>query len=578
MKERSASAQWLFSIFAILALVLTFSPGSTSFAQQADSSKTATAAANDKDLPPLPLSPIEKAEKDGTALKISLKELTKMALQNNLDIAIQDTNEQAIQFKILSAKAAYDPTLSGNGSWGKRKGYNVNYTEQSNTATSASDSTSWGLTFGQKVKTGGNYSVRWSGGRTDTNSINTRFNPSYNETLSFSFTQPLLKNFLTDDTRKNIKLVNLNAKSTDSQFKQRVSDTIYNIQNQYWSLVSAIKDFDIKRNSVRLGQITLRDNKKRVEVGTLAQIGVTESEFDLKNRELQLISSEEQILQQENALRQMISNNRNSEIWSQVIIPTETPDFQEYKIELESAITTALKNRPEMEQSDINLTISDLNLKGYRNNRKWQFDMTFQYGLAGQSGPQSYKKDFLTGNYILDNEGHLIPESQPALIGGFGTSLKTILTQNINNWQVGFNVTIPLWNRNIDSQIAQELISRRQTQLQRRNTEQTIQVDIRNAVQRLQTNRSQIETAKKGLELSNEQLDGEKKRFDAGLSENFKVLDRQNQLASQEKSYLDNLIQYKKSVIDLQKKMYILLEANDFDMAKGSSTRVSDLK
>ncbi len=579
MKERSASAQWLFSIFAILVLVLAFAPGSTLLiAQQTDSSQKKVAVADDKDLPPLPLSPIEKAEKDGTALKISLKELTKLALQNNLDIAIQDTNEQATPFKIQSAKAAYDPTLSGNGSWGKSKGYNVNYTEQSATTTNASDSSSWGLNFAQKVKTGGNYSVRWSGGRTDSNSINNRFNPSYRSSLTFSVTQPLLKNFRLDDTRKSLKLVNLNAKSTESQFKQRVSDTIFNIQSQYWTLVSAIKDYEIKRNSVRLGQITLRDNKKRVDVGTLAPIGVTESEYDLKNRELALISSEEQILQQENALRQMISNDRTSEIWDKVIVPTETPDFQEYKVELATAIETALKNRPEIEQSDLNIKISGLNQAGIRNNRKWQLDFTASYGLAGQAGPQSYKKNFLTGAYEHDINGNLIPESQPALIGGFLTSMKTILSQNVNNWQVGFNITLPLWTRSIDAQYAQEMISYKQTLLQRRNTEQTIQVEIRNAVQRLKTNRSQVETAQKGLELSKEQFSGEQKRFDAGLSENFKVLDRQNQLASQEKTYLDNLIQYKKSVLDLQKKLYILLEANDFDLAKGSSSRVPDLK
>jgi HAE1 family hydrophobic/amphiphilic exporter-1 len=579
MKQSSASFQWLFSIFAILVLVLAFAPGSSLLiAQQSDSSSKTTVAADDKDLPPLPLSPIEKAEKDGSARKMSLNDITKLALQNNLDIAIQDTNEQAIQFKIQSAKAAYDPTLTGNGSWGKRKGYNTTYTDQSSTSTSASDSASWGANFSQKIKTGGNYSVRWSGGRTDSNTNNTKFNPSFNNSATFSITQPLLRNFRIDDTRKNLKVVNLNSKITDSQFKKSVSDTIFNIQNQYWTLVSAIKDYEIKRNSVRLGQITLRDNIKRRDVGTLAPIGVIESEYDLENRKLNLTSSEEQILQQENALRQMISNDRNSDIWNQVIIPTDTPDLKEYKVDLETAITTALKNRPEMEQSDINLKISELNQLGTRNNKKWLLDLTFQYGGSGQAGPQSYRKDFLTGQFIKDLNGNLIPESQPALIGGFLTSLKTIFTQNVNNWQIGFNVTAPLWNRSIDAQIAQDMISYRQQQLQRKNQEQSILVEIRNAVQRLRTNLIQLDTAKKGLELSKQQLDGEVKRFDAGLSENFKVLDRQNQLASQEKTYLDNLIQYKKSIIDLQKKMYTLLESNDFDLAKGSSTKVPNLK
>jgi outer membrane protein TolC len=580
MKQRSSSPQWLFSILGIIALVLAFTSVS-SLAQQAGTSaqKAATPAADEKDLPPLPLSPIEKAEKDGKALRVSLKDITKLALQNNLSIAIQDTNEQASKFKIMAAKATYDPTLSAQGiSWGRSKNYNTSYTESSATDLNSSETANWGATFSQRIKTGGNYSVTWSGSRSDSNITTARFNPSYRESATFSITQPLLKNFRIDDTRKNIKVTNLNVKITDSQFKKSVSDTINDIQTQYWTLISAIKDYDIKRNSVRLGQITLRDNKKRVDVGILAPIEVTASEYDLKNRELQLISSEENILQQENALRQMISNNKNSEIWSQVIVPNETPDFQEYKVELADAINSALKNRPEMEQSDINLKISELNQQGTRNSRKWTLDLNFRYGANGMGGPQSYSRDPFTGQYKLDAKGNRIPETNKNLIGGFFNSMGTIFTQNVNNWQVGFNITVPLWNHAGEAQLAQDLISYRNTLLQRRQTEQSIQVEIRNAVQRLQTARKQVETAEKGLALSQEQLSGEQKRFDAGLSDNFKVLSRQNDLANTEKSYLDNLINYKKAVISLQKSMYTLLESNDFDLAKGSSTRVPDIK
>ncbi len=580
MKQRSVSSKWLFPALGIIALVLAFTSGpSPAIAQQADASSQKAAAASDDAEFDLPLSPVEKAEKNGTALKMSLKDLTKMALQNNLDIAIQDTNEQAIQFRILAAQATYDPTLSGSMSWGKSKSFNTSYTEQSATDTMISENASWNLNFSQKLKFyGSNYSVRWNGGRRDTNATNQKFSPSYSSGLNFSFTQPLLKNFRMDDARKNIKVVNLNAKTTDSQFKQQVSNIIADIQNQYWNLVSAIKDYEIKRNSVRLGMITLRDNKKRVDVGTLAPIGVTESEYDLANRQLQLITSEERILQQENALRNLISTNRNSDIWSKVIVPIDTVDFQEYKVDLETAIATALKNRPEMEQSDISLQISELDQMSTRNSKKWGLDATFSYGLSGQAGPQSYRRNFITGQYDLDSQGNRIPESKPELIGGFFTSIKTMINQNVNNWTMQLQLSIPLWTKSQDAQLAQQMISQRQTLLQRRKQEQSIQVEIRNAVQKLSTNRAQLETAKKGRELSEAQLDGEKKRFDAGLSENYKVLQRQNEVASAEKTYLDNLITYKQSVIALQKSMYILLEDNQLEMAKGASTKVPDLK
>jgi outer membrane protein TolC len=548
------------------------------FAQNAASPIQSVAKpASTEDLPPLPASPIEKAQKDSTALPISLKELTKMALQNNLDIAIQDTNEQLSQQKIFQAYGDYDPKLTGQLSLQKRKSASTSSYQFSTEKFNISDDASWNFTFQQTVKTGGTFQVQWNSSRSESNNTSTLFNPRYGATATVQFSQPLLRNFKIDSTRKNIKMVNLDLKTSDSQFKQKVADTIANIQSKYWDLVSAIKDYDIKRESVKLAQITLRDNKKKVQVGTLAPIEVTQAEFSLAQRELSLLTSEQQILSQENSLRQLVSNDRNAEIWTKVIVPTDSPEFSEYKIDLTTAIETALKNRPELEQLDIRLQQSDLDLTMTRNNKKWQLNLTGQFGSTGTAGPQGFVKDNF-GNVILDNNGNPRPASPPALWGGLGTAYKTVFSEGYTNWQVAFQLEIPLRTRSLDSQLAQQEITKRQQLMNRRNQEQQIQVEIRNAVQQLLTNRQQVATAEVQKRLAQEQLDGEVKRFEAGLSENFRVLDQQNNLATAENSYLVNLISYKKSIITLQKAMYTLLESNQFEIAKGTSNNVPNLK
>ena len=562
-----------------LVLILTLVPSQVVIAQQSDSApqQAAVKSAND-DLPPLPMSPIEKAEKDGTALNISLKEITKMALQNNLDIAIQDTNEQLSQQKIFQAFGDYDPKLTGQLGVQSQKSANQSTYQYSTSNFNKNDTATWNFTFSQTVKTGGTIQANWNSNRTASNSTSSLFNPRYGATASVQFTQPLWRNFKIDQTRKNIKMVNLDLKTSDSQFKQKVTDTIANIQSKYWDLVSAIKDYDIKRDSVRLAQITLRDNKKKVQVGTLAPIEVTQAEFSLAQRELSLLTSEQTILSQENSLRQLISNDRNAEIWSKVIVPTDSPEFVEYKIELTEAIDMALKNRPELEQIDIRLQQSDLDLMMTRNNRKWQFNLTGQFGSTGTAGPQSYILDNITGLPLLDKNGNKITAISPNLVGGLGNAYKTVFTEGFTNWQIAFQVEIPLRSRSLDAQLAQQEITKRQQIMNRRNQEQQIQVEIRNAVQQLLTNRQQVKTAEVQKRLAQEQLDGEVKRFEAGLSENFRVLDQQNNLASAENSYLVNLINYKKSIISLQKAMYTLLESNEFEIAKGTSNNVPNLK
>jgi outer membrane protein TolC len=103
-------------------------------------------------------------------------------------------------------------------------------------------------------------------------------------------------------------------------------------------------------------------------------------------------------------------------------------------------------------------------------------------------------------------------------------------------------------------------------------------VDVRNAVQKLDTSKKQVETAGVARALSKERLDGETKRFEAGLSQNYLVLQRQNELATAEYTELQSLINYKKAIITLQKAMYTLLESSEFDIAKGSSSNVPNLK
>ncbi len=583
MRVCSVSPQRVPTILGILVLLFTCITVSSPLtnAQQAVSSdnEDATPAANTEDLPPLPLSPIEKAQKDGTALMISLKDLTKLALQNNLDIAIENTNEQMNQQKIVQSHGVYDPLLTGRFTLNMNRNPNTNLAQKSSTGSfSERKQATWNFTFSQPVKTGGTLEVTWNSGRSDQVTTFTLFNPQYNASGAINFTQPLWRNFKIDDNRSQIKISNLDLEISDSQFKQKVTETIANIQSQYWDLVAAIRDYEIKRNSVRLAQITLRDNRKKVEVGTLAPIEVTDAEANMAQREVDLITSEQRIHTQENNLRALISNDRNAEIWNQVIVPTETPEFREYKVDLDTAIMTALKNRPELEQVDIGLQQSDLRIKTTENKRRWQVDLTASMGSVGAAGPQYYQLDPITGDRILDPNGNPIPQTPPALVGGIGTAYKTIFTEGFYNWSIGFNVQVPLRNRSVDAQIAQQRIQRQQQLMQRRSREQSIQVEVRNAFQQLETNRKQVETAGVSRRLSQERLDGEEKRFQAGLSQNYLVLQRQNELSQAEYTELQALINYKKAIIDLQQAMYTLLESNEFEIAKGSSDNVPNLK
>jgi outer membrane protein len=505
----------------------------------------------------LPLSPIEQAEKDGTALRISLRDLTKLALQNNLDIAISDTNEEIFQQKVLQAHGPYDPAISVTLGTQSNKRPNTNLTNQSTQGNfNKTTYASWNFQFTQNIPTGAGIVGSYNSSRSDTNQQFALFSPQYSTSLSLQLTQPLNRNRRIDQTRGTIRLANLDTKINDSQFRQTVTSTIATIQGMYWDLVGAIRDFEIKRDSVKLAQISVENNTKEVEIGVLPRISITEAQAAMANNQVTMLASREAIVVAENNLRSVISADRNGEIWQKVIVPTDTPEFTEYQVDHAQAIETALRNRPELEQFSLQMEENDVYRRLGQNQKKWQVDFVASVGTTGVAGPQSINPQ--TGQPLID----------PNFIGGIGVANSTLFTGGFTNWFTGFNLQIPLRNRSLDAQLAQLQIQRHQLEMNRTKTEQGIVVQVRNAIEDLETNKQRVETAELALKLAREQLDGENKRFLAGMSQNFLVLQRQQDLSTAQGTELQALIAYKKSIISLQQAMYNLLGLNDFEIAR----------
>ncbi len=505
----------------------------------------------------LPLSPVEQAEKDGTALRISLKDLTKLALQNNLDIAISDTNEEIYRKRVLQAYGPYDPEITASMGVQSNRRPNTNATNQSSTGDfNETTGAFWNFQFAQNLSTGGGIRASYNSNRSDTNQKFALFSPQYGTGLSIEFTQPLFRNRRIDQTRGTIRLANLDARLNDSQFRQIVSSTIAGIQALYWDLVGAIRGFEIRRDSVKLAQISFQNNSKSVEIGALPRISITEARAEMANREVDMIASRAAILVAENNLRAVISPDRNAEIWQKVIVPTDIPEFVEYPVDRAQAIETALRNRPELEQFNFQLEQNSISRQMDQNQKKWQVDLVASFGTVGVAGPQSIDPD--TG----------LPLINPDLVGGIGKANQTLFTGGFTNWFAGFDIRIPLRNRGLDAQLAQLQIQRQQLDMSRTNMEQKIAVQVRNAIEDLETTKQRVQTARVALQLAQEQLEGESQRFQAGMSQNFLVLQRQQFFANAKGVELQALIAYKRSIINLQNAMWTLLESNDFEVIK----------
>ena len=226
-----------------------------------------------------PISQPTPAE-SGAVVALTLDDAVKLALDRNLDIAVQRLNPEINDIAIVSARAVYNPTLTSSigpqsvtqlptsqlqlGAGGAAT---VNKTMNYNGG--LAQSIPWG---------GGSFSAALNNFKRSTNSNNALFNPQFTSTWSFAYTQPTLRNFAIDTTRRTIQVTKLNRDISDVQLRATITNTLSNVRNAYWDYVFAVQSVEVAQKSVSLAEQLVRDNQTRVEVGTMAPIDVVQAQ------------------------------------------------------------------------------------------------------------------------------------------------------------------------------------------------------------------------------------------------------------------------------------------------------------
>ncbi|MEW6207295.1 MAG: TolC family protein [Acidobacteriota bacterium] len=518
---------------------------------------------------PLALSPDVSSQRVGVDENnkqlLTLQDVITLALQNNLDIEQFRQSVQIAQYNLFALYGYYDVTS------GTETGFRNSITPSANIFSGAGSSGAfsnktlyYNFTTSQQIqRTGGNYLIEFDNSRTKTSSIASTLNPQYSNTLTFTFTQPLMRNFSIDANRRAIKIGKKSLDLSDSQFRQTVINIINSVQRAYWDLVYAIDAEKIARDNVRLARQQLENNQKMVEAGTLAPIELRSTEAQLEQNKGNVIVALQGITTAENALKGLVLKDPKDNMWNAVLVPTDKPDLTQVTFNLQEASALALKNRPELDQLRLQSEQKDIDIKFYRNQMKPQLNFIGIYtnsGLAGSPTPQLDND----GNPILDDNGNpVLKRVNPQFIGGYGQSLKNLFGQDFRTYQVGVSISFPWRNRAAEANYGRTLAEAKQLDARQRQMVQDVQIEVRNALQAVEAARMRFEAARAGVIAADAQYKGEQERFRAGLSQNFLVLQRQTDFAVARGNELRALTDYNKAIADLQRVTGMTLVSNN---------------
>jgi outer membrane protein TolC len=468
---------------------------------------------------------------------------------------------------------SYDPILTANLS--------IEHLLQPESSIFASGGPTLGLNtatanFGwtQAFATGTSFSVGFTNQRQTTNDIFTQLSPVLNNGMRITFTQHLLQGLSINANRRFITIARNNREISDVAFRAQAINTVAQIENIYWDLVSAYDDVRVKERSLGLAQKTLSDNKKQVEIGTLAPIEVTRAESAVASGQQDLIVSQTNLQLQQLLMKNALTRNMtDAQLAAAPVIPTSTMELprQEPVVPIQDLISDALQHSPDLAQSRIDLTNRDITKRATRNELLPTVDLIAWYGsssLAGNGNPL-----FCTGTtgQQLCGPGPF-PTVTPT---GFGDSFSDLFTYKAPDYAVGLNVTIPIRNRAAQADQVRSELEYRQAQTRLQQLQNQIAIQVRNAQFSVQQNRARVDAASSARQLASESLNAEQKKYALGASTNTLVLQAQRDLAQAEANVVIGMAAYEKSRVELDRVMGLTLTHNGIDIADAESGKVT---
>ncbi|MFB0518049.1 MAG: TolC family protein [Acidobacteriota bacterium] len=488
-----------------------------------------------------------RSQQEVKKLYLSLRDALEMAMERNLNIQIERYNTRIADERVGESMGLFDyqSTLSTSYSKSQSEPWDMFSAQDIN----VSDNYTFRGGITKNLVTGGNFQVSYTEVRRSSNSPFANYNPYHRPVLSLQFTQPLWKNFGIENTKYNITLAQNNSEMSDKQFRAQLMTILADVQRLYWELVFRIQDLEVNRQSLKLAQDQLEMNRTQVEVGTMAPIEITQAEAAVASREEGIIVGESAVKDAQDQLKMAIDPTIDLDSWEVEIIPTDKPPFELQSFNLPECIETAFQNRPDYDRQKVAISSKELSISYTKNQMRPAIDFVASIATSG-----------LDGMYLIYDYFGFERELIGVIEGGFGGAMKDVLSFDYRDWNIGFNISLPIQNRAAESAHARSKVELTQEEARLKNLELSIILEVRQAVRAVDTNIKRVEATRKARELAEKQLEAEQKKFAVGTSTNFEVLRLQTDLATAMSNERRAIVDYNISLFALKRVMGILLK------------------
>ena len=461
-----------------------------------------------------------RARPGDAPLALTLDRATMMGLERNESLAIAREALASARAGLTAARGAYDPVLELNGEWRKAS-------QPANSSFSGAppgrlapevEAAGGGVALRQLLPTGGSLSVSASGARATTDALAVLLSPAYDTQVGVELRQPLLRDLATDSYRLSVEVAGAGRDGARALVKNAFAETVAAVERSYWGLVAARLGLEVRDEAVRLAETQLDETETRREMGTVPQTELAQPRAELERRRGELLAAREVSDRAENALKLLILAGDDDPLWTRALDPVEdTAAPVVGPGELSRALERALDERPEIKVAEAVLSRRRAE-EAFARDGVWpSLDAVVSYDRFGLTGTR--------------NPAGTVANLPASLQGGFQDAVSSLGRGDLDATRVALVLGLPLPNRTARGLAAAAHHVSREAEAELIRVRKTVRAEVLDAAAALETAGQRIAAARSAREAAEIQLAAERDRYATGLSTNFLVLTRQNDLS-----------------------------------------------
>jgi len=471
-------------------------------------------------LPPTPIAPPEK-------LELSLEQCRALALENNLQLKANLINPSIAAARLSEEEAAFEWSFFANAHLSKSdqpqgRAVQVDGLLLPAVGTSQIEYTQVDTGVRVPLRTGGTVTFDLTDSRTkDLNAESDRpFDPSYQNSLAVSISQPLLRNAGQWVNTYAIRLAAYNRDIVSARTKLDIITVLAAIDRVYWRLYAARRELEVRQQQYELSLAQLERARRLVEAGQRPQVEVIRAESGVAQQLEAIIVAENTLRDRERELKRVINKPGVDVQTPTVVVPTTSPDPVHYDLEQTRLLRQAMDSRMELLELQLQLLQETDSVRLARNRTLPLASLDYTYNINGVGETRSESFDMLSNSDFV-------------------------------NHRLGLQLVVPLGNEAAKSRLRQAIYQKRQTLASRANREEIIKVEVLNAIDQVEANWQRILAARQNTIVNARLYEAEKREFEVGMSTSTDVLDAQFNFANAQTSEIRALADYQISLVDM---------------------------